>query len=300
MLKINIYIILYDIGLFKTFYFTKNQQWLWHKNTNIKYYDVFIFIIMKIVYGPVASWRLGRSLGVDLICSSKKICSFDCIYCQLEKAEKITSQRNTFVSTNNVDKEVKNALQHTKPDVITFSGMGEPTLAKNMSKAIQIIRELTDLPLAILTNSSLMYDKNGQSDLKKLDIIVAKLDAPNQELFQKINRPAQGITFEKTLRDIKELRRDFHGKFALQIMFMEENKDYANELAGLAREIQPDEVQINTPLRLCKVKPLPKEELDEIEKAFTELNTISVYHSPKPMADPLDKLELIKRRRMEP
>jgi wyosine [tRNA(Phe)-imidazoG37] synthetase (radical SAM superfamily) len=255
---------------------------------------------MKIVYGPVASWRLGRSLGVDLICSPNKICSFDCIYCQLEKTEKLTAQRNSFISIEQLKDELKNALEKTTPDVITLSGMGEPTLAKNMSKAIQIIRELADLPLAILTNSSLMYDKNVQSDLKKLDIIVAKLDAPDQELFQKINRPASGITFEKTLRGIKELRRDFHGKFALQIMFIEENKNYVDELATLAREIKPDEAQINTPLRLCKIKPLPMEELDEIEKKFTRLNTISVYHSPKPMTDPLDKLELIKRRRMEP
>ena len=82
-------------------------------------------------------------------------------------------------------------------------------------------------------------------------------------------------------------------------MFMKENKDYAHELAKLAREIQPNEVQINTPLRPCHVKPLPMEELDEIEKKFIGLNTISVYHSPKPITDPLDKLELIKRRRQE-
>jgi len=252
---------------------------------------------MKIIYGPVASWRLGKSLGIDLICSEKKICSFDCIYCQLEKTDRITRQRESFISLDKLKKDLQHALQ---PDVITLSGMGEPTLAKNMNEAIKIIKELTDLPLAILTNSSLMYDKNVQSDLKELDIIVAKLDAPNQVLFQKISRPAEGITFEQTLRGIKELRRDFMGKFALQIMFMGENKDYAHELAKLAREIQPDEIQINTPLRPCNVKPLLKGELDEIEKKFTGLNTISVYHSPKPMTDPLDKLELIKRRRLEP
>jgi len=291
---------LYNHRLFKVFYFTENQQWLWHKNTNIKYYDVFIFIIMKIVYGPVASWRLGRSLGVDLICSPNKICSFDCIYCQLEKAEKLTAQRDLFISIEQLKDELKNALEKTTPDVITLSGMGEPTLANNMHEVVELIRGLTDLPLAILTNSSLLYDKNVQKTLRNLDIIVAKLDAPDQELFQKINRPASGITFEKTLRDIKELRRGFHGKFALQIMFMNENKNYAHELADLAKEIKPDEVQINTPLRPCAVEPLPKKELDEIEKAFTGLNTISVYHSPKPMTDPLDKLELIKRRRMEP
>jgi len=82
-------------------------------------------------------------------------------------------------------------------------------------------------------------------------------------------------------------------------MFIDLNKKYASEMARLAREIKPDEVQINTPLRPCKVKPLPMDELDEIEKAFKGLNTISVYHSTKPMTDPLDKLELIQRRRTE-
>lgn len=267
--------------------------------TILKYKTIFRPDIMKTVYGPVASWRLGKSLGVDLICSPKKICSFDCIYCQLEKTEKITSKRDTFVSIDKVREEVKNAIEHTTPDVITLSGMGEPTLANNMHEAIETIRELTNIPLAILTNSSLLYDENVQKTLHNLDIIVAKLDAPNQELFQKINHPAEGITFEKTLSGIKAMKKKFHGKFALQIMFINENKNYANELAELSREIEPDEVQINTPLRPCAVPPLTKKELDNIEKSFTGLNTISVYHSTKPMTDPLDKIELFKRRRME-
>jgi len=254
---------------------------------------------MKTVYGPVASWRLGKSLGVDLICSPKKICSFDCIYCQLEKTNKITTKRDKFVSIDKVREEVKNAIKHTTPDVITFSGMGEPTLANNMLEAIEKIRELTGIPLAILTNSSLIYDKNVQKTLRNLDIIVAKLDVPNQEFFQKINRPTKEVTFERTLSGIKTMRKKFHGKFALQIMFINENKKYANELAELSREIEPDEIQINTPLRPCAVSPLTKKELDNIEKSFTGLNTISVYHSTKPMTDPLDKIELFKRRRME-
>ncbi len=245
---------------------------------------------MKSVYGPVASWRLGKSLGIDLICSEKKICSFDCIYCQLEKTEKITRQRESFVSLNSVKKELKYALKNTTPDVITLSGTGEPTLAKNMDDVIHIIRELSDLPVAILTNSSLFYDSSVQDSLCKLDIIVAKLDASNQEVFKKINRPALEITFEKTFMGIKKLKKDFHGKFALQIMFMKENKEYAYELAELAREINPDEVQINTPLRPCPVKPLTKTELERIEKEFTGLNTLSVYNSPIPKTDPLDKL----------
>lgn len=255
---------------------------------------------MKIVYGPIASWRLGRSLGVDLICRPQKICSFDCIYCQLEKTEEITSQKNTFISIKQLETELKNALQQTTPDVITFSGMGEPTLASNMDEAIRTIRNLPGLPIAILTNSSLLYDKDVQNTLQKLDIIVAKLDAPNETIFQQISRPAKGITFKQTIQGIKEMRNRFKGKFALQIMFMNENKEYSDDLADIAREIYPDEVQINTPLRMCDVEPLSKKELDEIEKKFKGLKTLSVYSSPKPKTDTIDMTELYKRSRMEP
>ena len=254
---------------------------------------------MKIIYGPVDSWRLGCSLGVDLICKPNKICSFDCIYCQLEKTERITSERNEFVDIKNVENELVKALKLRKPDVITLSGMGEPTLATNIKETIELIRGLTNIPLAILTNSSLFYNEDVQNSLIKLDIIVAKLDAPNQEIFQKINQPAKGVTFEKTIEGIKSLRKKFKGKFALQIMFINENKDYTEEIVQCVKEINPDETQINTPLRPCKVKPLSKQELDEIEKAFDGLNTITVYKSHKPKTDPLDKMELIKRRRTE-
>ena len=253
---------------------------------------------MKIVYGPVASWRLGRSLGVDLICSPKKICSFDCIYCQLEKTKKITSQREEFVSIQKLEKEVKNALKQTSSDVVTLSGTGEPTLAKNMQEAIDVIRNLTKIPIAILTNSTLLHDKNVQKTLKNIDIIVAKLDAPDKELFKMINRPAKDITFNNTIKGIKEMNNIFTGKFALQTMFMNENKNYSREIADLARDINPDEVQINTPLRPCNVKPLSKKEIQEIEKEFTGLNTITVFESPKPKTNPLDKIEIFKRRRL--
>ncbi|RLF27592.1 MAG: radical SAM protein [Thermoplasmata archaeon] len=255
---------------------------------------------MRIVYGPVASWRLGRSLGVDLLCSKKKICSFDCIYCQLGKTEQLTSRRSSFVSLDQLEMEIKDALAHASMDVITFSGTGEPTLADNMHHAIKIIREFTDIPLAVLTNSSLLHDKDVQSTLKQLDIIVAKLDASDPQIFQQINQPATEITFEQTFEGIKTMRKIFSGKFALQIMFMRENKKHAPRIAELTEDIQPDEIQINTPLRRCDVKPLLKKELDEIEKHFTGLNTISVYRSSRPMTHPLDKTELIERRRMEP
>lgn len=254
---------------------------------------------MKCVYGPVASWRLGSSLGMDVICRPKKICSFDCIYCQLEKTEKITDKRQEFIKTETVVKQVKESLKQTRPDVLTFSGTGEPTLANNIKKIHEELEKITNLPFAILSNSTLFYDKQVQEDLRNLDIIVAKLDASNQDAFEKINKPAPEINFEETLDGIKQMRKNFKGKFCLQIMFINENKELAEELANLAREIKPDEVQINTPLRPCSVKPLQVEELDKIEEKFTGLNKISVYHSNKPMTDPMDKVEILKRRGTE-
>ncbi|RLI64924.1 MAG: radical SAM protein [Candidatus Asgardarchaeum californiense] len=253
---------------------------------------------MNSIYGPVASWRLGRSLGVDLICSEEKICSFNCLYCQLEKTKKISKQRELFVSVNRLIKELSVALKKTTSDVITLSGTGEPTLAKNLDEVIQMIRELSKLPIAILTNSTLLNDKFVRDSLSKIDIIIAKLDAPNQEIFQTVNRPLKEISFQQTINGIKKMKEEFTGKFALQMMFIKENKDYASDLAELAREINPDEVQINTPLRPCPVQPLSKTELERIEKEFTGLNTLSVYNSTKPKTDPLDKLEIFKRRRL--
>ncbi len=254
---------------------------------------------MDIVYGPVSSWRLGSSLGIDLICSPKKICSFECTYCQLEETEEHTIKRKNFISIEKLEKELKDALVKTNPDVLTLSGTGEPTLAKNMDEAIDKIKEISELPIAILTNSTLLHKKDVRESLKKIDIIVAKVDAGNKEIFKKINNPVKVITFEKTLKGIKKMREEFNGKFATQTMFIDKNKDNAEEIAKITREIKPDEVQINTPLRPCKEKPLSVKELDEIEKKFTGLSTINVYHSEKPMTDPMDKIELFNRRRME-
>lgn len=256
---------------------------------------------MKIVYGPVSSWRLGRSLGVDLICSKEKICSFDCIYCQLGKPFKKTARTSTFVSIDKMRSELSVALKATSPDVITFSGTGEPTLAENMDLAIKAIRKISSVPLAVLTNSSLMNRKYIRNTLSKLDIVVAKLDAPNEEIFQRINQPADNITFMETNDGIKKFKKIFTGKLALQIMFMYDNMQYVDEITHLAGDIEPDEVQINTPLRQCPVQPLTEKQLGHIQEKFRNigLNTISVYTSKKPKTTPLDKMELIKRRRME-
>lgn len=251
---------------------------------------------MKTVYGPVPSWRLGRSLGIDPVCAERKTCSFDCSYCQLGRTLVKTSDRKVFVPAERMISDLKEILPRVEADIITFSGTAEPTLAANLGGIVDEVRSVTGLPLAILTNSSLMNRQDIIGDLLKFDIVVAKLDAPNQELFEKINRPAPQITFDKVVNGIRDFGKAFKGRLALQMMFVEENNGYALEMATLARKIQPDEVQINTPLRPCAVKPLSPTEINGIKSHFKGLNVISVYDSKKPKVSVDDLSEVRKRR----
>ncbi len=253
---------------------------------------------MKTVYGPVPSWRLGRSLGIDLI-SSEKVCSFDCIYCQLGEKDEKTVKRRKFVETLRIKEDLLEILDLAEDvEVITFSGMGEPTLASNLKEVISIVRVITDLPLAILTNSSLLHRREVQNTLKTIERVITKLDAPDEKLFQRINRPHPSISFSQTLKGIKKFRSRYNGELELQIMFTDENKEHARELAGFAAEIKPERVDINTPLRPSPTKPLNKSEIKEIKEIFDEksLNTKTVYESNKIKVETVDHEETARRR----
>jgi wyosine [tRNA(Phe)-imidazoG37] synthetase (radical SAM superfamily) len=187
-------------------------------------------------------------------------------------------------------------LPSLKIDYITFSGKGEPTLASNLGQMIKAIKKIRKEKIAVLTNSSLMYREDVQRDLFLSDFVVAKLDAPLQNIFELVNQPIKDIKLDTVIQAIKEFKSNYSGKLALQIMFVEENKKYALEIAQIAKEINPDEVQINTPLRPCKVKPLPKEDLDEIRKYFEGLKVISVYEAKIKEVTPISTEDTLKRR----
>jgi len=248
----------------------------------------------KYIYGPVSSWRLGISLGIDLF-SSKKICNFSCIYCQLGRTLVYATKPKLYVKTAQVISELKR-LPHIKIDYITFSGSGEPSLAENLGEAIKAVKKLNIAPVAILTNSTLFNQKNIRKDLSFADYVIAKLDAFSQASLEKINRPAKTIRFDSILRGIRQFRHTFKGKFALQIMFVKKNKKDAKELARLTKIIAPDEVQINTPLRTCAVKPLSKKEIEKIKKYFSGLNSFSVYDVRIKKVTAVSKKETLKRR----
>lgn len=251
---------------------------------------------MSVVYGPVPSWRLGRSLGIDPVSTRYKTCSFDCIYCQLGRTRHPLAERKVFVSPQALKSELE-GFRDLQIDYITFSGMAEPTLAANLEQLTAAVKEtLRGCPLAILTNSSLMPSPGVRRDLALFDVVVAKVDAPNQELFAQINRPFVNYTFHEILEGVRCFREEFASKLALQMMFVEANQGSAQEMAEIARRLRPDEVQLNTPLRPCPVPPLSPTQIDEIEEAFEGLNIINVYTGERPEVAPVDVAETRRRR----
>lgn len=250
----------------------------------------------SIIYGPVPSWRLGRSLGIDLLSTQGNTCSFDCIYCQLGRTLHLLTDRREFVSMSQLAQEL-GKVANIEADYATFSGMGEPTLASNLGEAIQLARAMLSLPVAVLTNSSLMGREDVQKELALADTVAAKLDAPTQEVFVRINRPYIESRLDEIVEAVKTFRNSYQGKLSLQMMFVEANRDCAPQMAKIAGEIGPDEIQINTPLRPCAVSPLPPEELAAIQRAFSKLkNVVSVYKRHKPDVSPLSMDETLRRR----
>jgi len=249
----------------------------------------------KYIYGPVPSWRLGSSLGVDPISGAEKVCTFDCIYCQLGKTKHLTDRRKIFVSTRSVIKELE-SLPSIKIDYITFSGTGEPTLAKNLGEMIKAVKRIRKEKIAVLTNSSLIYRKDVAKDLSLADFVVCKLDTPSQYVFKLINAPIKHVKIDTIINAIKEFRNSYKGKLALQVMFMEENRVYASEIAAMSKYIRPDEVQLNTPLRPCDVKPLPSDKMKAIERYFGGLNVVSIYRAEKKDVKPISSDDTLKRR----
>ena len=248
---------------------------------------------MSTVYGPVPSWRLGRSLGIDVILPPKK-CTFNCIYCQLGKTRMQVSGPEmldeTLVDVNKVINDLDEVLKRLDLDtidVVTFSGTGEPTLNLGLGDiAREVKKRISSLPLAILTNSSLFHRKDVRKNLSWFDLIVAKLDAGDNENFRAINRPAdETLNIETIVNSIKRLREEAKGTVALEVMLLRsederitnvEGKPLRNLLEAIL-DVDPDQVQLEVPYRPPSesfVKPPPREKIklifDEFSKALGE------------------------------
>ena len=207
---------------------------------------------MKYVYGPVPSRRLGRSLGIDVIPS--KTCNFQCIYCQLGKTTHFTNTRTNFFPKEEVIGEIREAIKKSEieTDYITFVGSGEPTLYKDLENLIIFTKKVSKKPICVITNGALLYDLEVRNTLMRADVVLPSLDAGNEKLFIKINRPHPSIKFDKMIQGFVEFRKEFKGKFWIEIMIMKGINDSKSELLELKEKIDvlmPDRIDINVPIR---------------------------------------------------
>ncbi len=204
---------------------------------------------MSYIFGPVPSRRLGRSLGVDIV--PFKTCSYDCIYCQLGRTTDKTIRRKEWVELEEVVAELKDKLCSC-PDYITLSGSGEPTLYSRMGELVDRIKAMTDVPVAVLTNGSLLWDSAVRGELMKADLVIPSLDAGDEAMFRAVNRAHENISFEKMLEGLIKFRREFQSQYWLEVFLID---GYNAEMEGVEKLvncvslIKPERVQLNTATR---------------------------------------------------
>jgi wyosine [tRNA(Phe)-imidazoG37] synthetase (radical SAM superfamily) len=222
-------------------------------------------------YGPVPSRRLGYSLGVDII--PPKTCSFDCVYCQLGRTARRSGRRKRFFPCRDILAQVKEALARSRRiDHITFSGSGEPTLNLEIGKLIRKIKNITSIPVVVLTNSSLLVRKAVRRALRAADIVVPSLDAATAASFRRVNRPRSTLKISDIIRGLTEFRREFGGQIWLEIMLVKGINDSPADSEALRKaitRIRPDKVQLNTVVRPPAepwAKPLSRAALEKIKK----------------------------------
>lgn len=208
---------------------------------------------MRYVFGPVPSRRLGQSLGIDPI--PLKTCNWNCVYCQLGRTRPLTNQRQEYFPPQAILAEVRAALNAHPPgeiDWITFVGSGEPTLHAGLGWLIRQVKALTDLPVAVITNGSLLYLPEVREELAAADAVLPTLDSGTMKLYRQINRPHPELTFTRLLEGLIAFRDEYQGKLWLEVMLVRGLNDTETALRDIATalpQIRPDEVHLNLPIR---------------------------------------------------
>ncbi len=233
------------------------------------------------LFGPVPSRRLGMSLGIDLV--PKKVCSLNCIYCEVGKTTNLTTERREYISGKKIIAELKEYLaSNPAPDYITFSGYGEPTLNSALEEIIDFIKENhPEIPVAVLTNGTLFSRKEVREALNKADLVLPSLDAATQKTFKKINIPARGLDIRTCIQGLADFRKNFTGNVWLEVFILPGYNDSPEELTELKkafRKINPDRIQLNTLDRPGWHKNLKQATHEELEKIidFWQLSNVEI------------------------
>ena len=244
----------------------------------------------KHVFGPVPSRRLGISLGVDLVVS--KSCNLNCIFCECGATKKIQLERQRFKDMNEILEEISTVLKDIKPDYITFSGSGEPTLSLDLGNISKAIKE--DLKyegkICLITNSLLLADVNLMKELEYIDLIVPTLNTLTQDIFEKIVRPDYRTSVEEIRKGFINLNNsNYKGKIWIEIFILENVNDSDKNFVDIANflkseNIRYDKIQLNTIDRVGAerdLKAISFEKISRAKKILEEngLNNIEIIKS---------------------
>lgn len=260
---------------------------------------------MPYVFGPVPSRRLGLSLGVDLV--TPKTCSYDCLYCQVGRTTRKIIKPGALVPIEDVQRELKRSLEGITPDIITFSGSGEPTLNSEIHRVIDFIKSLTDTKIAVLTNGSLLWREEIRKRILGADIIMPTLSSASEKTYRAIHSPHQDLQLHDVVDGLRHLRKDYRGNLHLEVVLLKGYNDSDEDIEALQEvidRIEPDKIQLNTVVRPPadpRALSLDRQRLEEI-KNFLGVNAEVIADIPpkqrQQFYDSLTKavLEMAKRR----
>ncbi len=240
------------------------------------------------VFGPVPSRRLGFSLGVDII--PPKYCTFDCIYCQIGRTATKGVERRSFYDPDSIVEQVKEKVKEGgRIDYVTLSGSGEPTLNADIGRIIRALKEEVSLPLAVITNGSLLWQKDVRRDIAAADVVLPSLDAPDAAILERINRPHPSLAFEQVVEGLRAFRREYAGRIWLEIMLIKNintARQVIESFGQLLSDINADKVQLNTVTRPPvdgRARPLGRIRLGSIARSLgSACEVIAGFESQQP------------------
>lgn len=236
--------------------------------------------MFKHVFGPVPSRRLGVSLGVDLV--TPKSCNMNCVFCECGATRELKLKRESFKDIDEVKNEILEAIKIVKPDYITFSGSGEPTLSKDLGKIIEWIKSNLEIKVCVITNSLLLEDNEVVKELEKADLIMPTLNSMDNLIFKKINRPSAQIDVSQVMRGLENLSKKYKGKIYIESFIIEglnDSNEHTEKMIAFLKNINFTKLQLNTldrPGTENWVQPASYETIQRIKNKYLELGISNV------------------------